>query len=579
MGSRGSVTNKICRLLPFTQCDDSNLQFLELRKYFNCSACSFMSYHHEFRHGRIGLVDVKQHETILPLKITVGCDALSLPPPPPPPPPLPLSTFSILPEPPPLQLTTNNNTLITGSYWPGTQQFYEPVTTAMSESEPLHASNVGVLRNNFINRITQTHSEPRTYIRLIDSPPPPPEFGMPVKQIAETLQITSFNTENDIQRAEKGILQNVQQAIQSDGLIEQNTKFSTELEKEATANENCLTTRSQFKGKVFKFPENCGRPQSSGGRTFPLKVRSDDINYDSSDYNESQTEKDSHRNSPDPLLKFASLKRSLPIDQAPAVIRTATKIVRKVAYPAQKILTSNLVISNEVSSSPVVSAHSNALPVVPKTAKPVKRIFSNGTMSKNGMSWRRRLTNEGLEVEDEVPQTASVHNIAFNGQRINRRLRRIRDKLYTETSHECFEFAEHRHCLADVFCPFDHDGDSTHRMTKICSKLMLGLCRGHCKQAHCLSSHQMPVCDYFLRLTCSNEHCQYLHVKHAVGSKPCEDFNRGICKKSSGCSFPHRYYYSVIKKKCDGLDMSNVSQLSLRHNEAVKRFLLFFCLY
>ncbi|VDO27551.1 unnamed protein product, partial [Brugia timori] len=80
------------------------------------SACSFMSYHHEFRHGRIGLVDVKQHETILPLKITVGCDALSLPPPPPPPPPLPLSTFSILPEPPPLQLTTNNNTLITGGF-------------------------------------------------------------------------------------------------------------------------------------------------------------------------------------------------------------------------------------------------------------------------------------------------------------------------------------------------------------------------------------------------------------------------------------------------------------------------------
>lgn len=45
-----------------------------------------------------------------------------------------------------------------------------------------------------------------------------------------------------------------------------------------------------------------------------------------------------------------SVKRSLPMDQAPAVIRTATKIVRKVGYPTQKILTPNLVITNSVDS-------------------------------------------------------------------------------------------------------------------------------------------------------------------------------------------------------------------------------------
>lgn len=74
---------------------------------------------------------------------------------------------------------------------------------------------------------------------------------------------------------------------------------------------------------------------------------------------------------------------------------------------------------------------------------------------------------------------------------------------------------------------------------------MTGLCRGRCGQTHCLSSHQMPVCDYFLRLTCSDEHCPYLHVKHAVGSKPCEDFNRGVCKKSSSVcyfNFPPNNY-------------------------------------
>lgn len=56
-----------------------------------------------------------------------------------------------------------------------------------------------------------------------------------------------------------------------------------------------------------------------------------------------------------------------------------------------------------VLANAVVSSHSNTLAVSSKTIRPTKRISSNGTMSKNGMSWRRRQTNEGLEVEDEVP--------------------------------------------------------------------------------------------------------------------------------------------------------------------------------
>ncbi|CAG9535149.1 unnamed protein product [Cercopithifilaria johnstoni] len=540
-----------------------------------------MSFRHGFRHGRSGLVDLTQHETTLPLKITVGCDALSLPPPPPPPPlplppplpPQPSSTPSILPDPLPLQLTANNP-FITGCYWQDTQQFCEQITTATSKIqyyEPLYASNVGMFRSSETNRITQTHSEPRTYVRLINSPPPPPELGFPIKRTTVTLQITNFNPGTNTEHTEKGVLQNDQQVIQSDDLSGQNTKFTPGFEsEEAVLNDSSLTMRSQFRGKVFKLPENCGRPQSSEGRTFPLKVRSDDMNYDSSDYNEPQPEKDSYRNSPDSSLTLTSLKRSLTMDQAPAVIRTATKIVRKVAHPTQKIPAPSLTITNneDSSSNAVVSAHPNTIAAskILKTAKPLS---SNGTMSKNGMSWRRRQINEGLEVEDEV-LTSPVHNVPFKMRRINRRLRRIKDKLYTEASNECFEFAEHGHCLAGVFCSFDHGGDSTHRITRVCNKLMLGLCRGHCGQAHCLSPHQMPICDYFLRLTCSDERCPYLHVKHAVGSKPCEDFNRGVCKKCSTCSFPHRYYYSVIKKKCDGLEKSNVSQVPLRHSEAVR---------
>uniref|UniRef100_A0A0R3RW63 C3H1-type domain-containing protein n=1 Tax=Elaeophora elaphi TaxID=1147741 RepID=A0A0R3RW63_9BILA len=461
-----------------------------------------------------------------------------------------------------------------GSYWQDTQQFYEPVITGMNKiqyCESLYASNVGTLRNNATNRLTEASSEPKTYVRLIDSPPPPPEIGMPAKQTTVTLQITNFNTDSNIQRVEKDVLQNEQQLIQSDDLIGQNTKFATGFEKERTiSNESSLTVRSQFKGKVFKLPENCGRPQSSEGRTFPLKIRSEDMSYDSSDYNEFQPEKDSYCNSPDSSFKLASAKRSLLVDQAPAVIRTATKIVRKVVHPTQKTLAPNLIITNSGDSSNAASAYPNTV-LTSKAVNTTKHLFSSGTMSKNGMSWRRRQTNEDLEVEDEVPQTAMVHSVPFKIQRINRRLRRIKDKLYTDTSHDCFEFAEHGYCLAGAFCLFDHDGDSTHRMTKICSKLMMGLCRGHCGQAHCLSPHQMPICDYFLRLTCSDEHCPYLHVKHTIGSKPCEDFNRGVCKKSSSCSFPHRYYYSVIRRKCGEFEVSNVSQLPLRHSEAIKR--------
>ncbi|VDO76725.1 unnamed protein product, partial [Onchocerca flexuosa] len=162
--------------------------------------------------------------------------------------------------------------------------------------------------------------------------------------------------------------------------------------EEIISNESNLTIRSQFKGKVFKLPENCGRPQSSEGRTFPLKIRSDDMNYDSSDYNEPQSEKDFHHDSPDSSLKLiSSMKHSSPIDQAPAVIRTATKIVRKTPS-MQKILVPNMGITNTGNLSSEI-------------AKPIKPVSSNGTMSKNGMSWRRRQANEDLEVEDEVSLT------------------------------------------------------------------------------------------------------------------------------------------------------------------------------
>lgn len=83
--------------------------------------------------------------TVLPLinelQITVGFDALSLPPPPPPPPPplppppppLPSSTPSVLPEPLPLQLATSNNPFITGNF---IQDAYTKVYISNASTEP-----------------------------------------------------------------------------------------------------------------------------------------------------------------------------------------------------------------------------------------------------------------------------------------------------------------------------------------------------------------------------------------------------------------------------------------------------------
>lgn len=45
-----------------------------------------------------------------------------------------------------------------------------------------------------------------------------------------------------------------------------------------------LTSRSQFKGVFYRLPKNCGRPQKSHGRTFPLKSRGESGYNDSVDF-------------------------------------------------------------------------------------------------------------------------------------------------------------------------------------------------------------------------------------------------------------------------------------------------------
>ena len=39
----------------------------------------------------------------------------------------------------------------------------------------------------------------------------------------------------------------------------------------------------------------------------------------------------------------------------------------------------------------------------------------------------------------------------------------------------------------------------------------------------------MPVCQFFLRGTCSNDNCPYSHVNVSKKAEVCEDFLKGFC--------------------------------------------------
>ena len=46
----------------------------------------------------------------------------------------------------------------------------------------------------------------------------------------------------------------------------------------------------------------------------------------------------------------------------------------------------------------------------------------------------------------------------------------------------------------------------------------------------------MPVCQFFLRGTCSNDNCPYSHVNVSKGAEVCEDFLKGFCSRGQQVS-------------------------------------------
>ncbi|CAK5071692.1 unnamed protein product [Meloidogyne enterolobii] len=107
-------------------------------------------------------------------------------------------------------------------------------------------------------------------------------------------------------------------------------------------------------------------------------------------------------------------------------------------------------------------------------------------------------------------------------------------------SKECYQFADTGACQAGIFCVFEHGKSLKHMQQKVCQRLMRGVCRGGSGGDDCpgglhspLLPHQMPVCDFYLRLVCSKgkDECNYLHVRHTPGTEPCAEFNRGCCHR------------------------------------------------
>ncbi|KAI6205527.1 hypothetical protein M3Y94_00802200 [Aphelenchoides besseyi] len=168
---------------------------------------------------------------------------------------------------------------------------------------------------------------------------------------------------------------------------------------------------------------------------------------------------------------------------------------------------------------------------------------TRGYVLSNGLTW----------VRHKAPSAEKTQSSAVPWKRKNANLSLViagDKRIYSGTSNECYAFAQTGECAAGVFCFYDHNGKSEHRTFPL---QMMGLCRNqsNCQFGrHALASHQMPVCDYYLRVQCAEEDCCYMHIKHQDNLEYCPKFQTGICKLGLRCTKPHRYNVSRIHQKC-----------------------------
>ncbi|KAH7728194.1 zinc finger protein [Aphelenchoides avenae] len=212
-----------------------------------------------------------------------------------------------------------------------------------------------------------------------------------------------------------------------------------------------------------------------------------------------------------------------------------------------------------------------ATPRAEKTVEVTTASNGHGYILANGRTWVREKPPDATVVDKpsvsshkraalsvstsipSVPQKTSPKG-PKRARHPNMSLHIIGDKrIYADSSKECLQFAKLGTCPAGIFCSFEHNGSAEHQQKTVCTRMLRGLCRNNnasCPEGeHALLPHQFPLCDYYLRCTCIEDKCPYVHVKHTDGIQPCPNFNTGVCQQGEMCDRPHRYYYHVQKQK------------------------------
>eukprot|EP01096_Ripella_sp_DP13-Kostka_P004366 TRINITY_DN16587_c0_g1_i1.p1 TRINITY_DN16587_c0_g1~~TRINITY_DN16587_c0_g1_i1.p1 ORF type:complete len:245 (+),score=71.67 TRINITY_DN16587_c0_g1_i1:32-736(+) len=87
-------------------------------------------------------------------------------------------------------------------------------------------------------------------------------------------------------------------------------------------------------------------------------------------------------------------------------------------------------------------------------------------------------------------------------------------------------------------CKFIHDP----KRVAVCPRFLQGQCTNpSCPLQHVVEDGKMPVCFHFLRGICTNEACPYSHVKVSSSAKVCPDFLSGFCKAGKDCKLKHTF--------------------------------------
>ncbi|KAI6191552.1 hypothetical protein M3Y97_00240500 [Aphelenchoides bicaudatus] len=192
-----------------------------------------------------------------------------------------------------------------------------------------------------------------------------------------------------------------------------------------------------------------------------------------------------------------------------------------------------------------------ASPGGPQLNKEVKLPENRGYVSANGRAWFRKKPAEVATTTASETQAKPTSRKRFGNQSL---VIAGGKRIYTDNSKECIAYAQSSKCVAGNLCIFEHDGKADHQTLRLCRDQMLGTCRNgsDCtKGFHGLSAHQLPVCQYFLRMSCISDNCPYLHIKHQDTLEFCQAFQKGFCLSGLKCPKPHRYHQRVILAKCN----------------------------